>query len=118
VAELSSLDAVTEAVESGAGLPEVVRAAARALDASLAVTDAQGGTLAVAARSPAEERSLLAGGDGVSSIPLRVADSVVGSLHLRARTEPSASQGEAGPRRHSPTSRGRARALVSPTSAP
>jgi hypothetical protein len=91
VAELSSLDAVTEAVESGAGLPEVVRAAARALDASLAVTDAQGGTLAVAARSPAEERSLLAGGDGVSSIPLRVADAVVGSLHVRARTEPSAS---------------------------
>jgi hypothetical protein len=91
VAELAALDAVTEAVESGAGLPEVVRAAARALDASLAVTDAQGGTLAVAARSPAEERALLAGGDGVSSIPLRVADAVVGSLHVRARAEPSAS---------------------------
>ncbi len=91
MAEISALDAVTEAVESGAGLPEVVRAAARALDASLAVTDAQGGTLAVAARSPAEERSLLAGGDGVSSLPLRVADAVVGSLHVRARTEPSAS---------------------------
>jgi DNA-binding PucR family transcriptional regulator len=89
--ELTELDAVTEAVESGAGLPEVVRAAARALDASLAVTDAWGGTLAVAARSPAEERSLLAGGDGVSSIPLRVADAVVGALHMRARTEPSAS---------------------------
>ncbi len=87
---LAALDAVTEAVESGAGLPEVVRAAARALDASLAVTDARGGTLAVAARSPAEERSLLAGGDGVSAIPLRVADAVVGSLHMRARTEPSA----------------------------
>ncbi|MGH2855786.1 MAG: hypothetical protein ACRDLF_16555, partial [Solirubrobacteraceae bacterium] len=91
MAELTALDAVTEAVESGAGLPEVVRAAARALDASLAVTDARGGTLAVAARSPAEERSLLAAGDGVSSIPLRVADAVVGSLHMRARTEPSAS---------------------------
>jgi PucR family transcriptional regulator, purine catabolism regulatory protein len=91
VAELTALDAVTEAVESGAGLPEVVRAAARALDASLAVTDARGGTLAVAARSPAEERSLLAGGEGVTSIPLRVADAVVGSLHMRARTEPGAS---------------------------
>ncbi len=91
MAELSALDAVTEAVESGAGLPEVVRAAARALEASLAVIDAQGGTLAVAARSPAEERSLLAGGDGVSSLPLRVADAVVGSLHVRARAEPSAS---------------------------
>jgi DNA-binding PucR family transcriptional regulator len=91
VAELAALDAVTEAVESGAGLPEVVRAAAKALDASLAVTDAQGATLAVAARSPAEERSLLAQADGVSVLPLRVADAVVGSLHLRARTEPSAS---------------------------
>ena len=60
MSELAALDAVTEAVESGAGLPEVVRAAARALDASLAVTDAWGATLAVAARSPAEERSLLA----------------------------------------------------------
>ncbi len=91
MAELSALDAVTEAVESGAGLPEVVRAAARALDASLAVTDARGGTLAVAARSPAEERSLLAGGEGITSIPLRVADAVVGSLHMRARTEPGVS---------------------------
>jgi hypothetical protein len=91
VPELAALDAVTEAVESGAGLPEVVRAAARALDASLAVTDAQGSTLAVAARSPAEERALLAGGEGVGSIPLRVADAVVGALHVRARAEPSAS---------------------------
>jgi hypothetical protein len=33
--DLSALDAITDAVESGAGLPEVVRAAARALDASL-----------------------------------------------------------------------------------
>jgi len=89
--DIAALDSITEAVESGAGLPEVVRAAARALEASLAVKDAWGATLAVAARSPAEERSLLAGGQGVSSIPLRVADTVVGSLQMRARTEPSAS---------------------------
>jgi DNA-binding PucR family transcriptional regulator len=89
--DLAALDAITEAVESGAGLPEVVRAAAKALEASLAVTDAWGATLAVAARSPADERSLLAQGEGVSSVPLRVADAVVGSLHVRARTEPSAS---------------------------
>ncbi|MEA2200051.1 MAG: hypothetical protein QOI89_647 [Solirubrobacteraceae bacterium] len=91
MADLAALDAITEAVESGAGLPEVVRAAAKALDASLAVTDAWGATLAVAARSPAEERSLLSQGDGVSSTPLRVADSVVGTLHMRAKAEPSAS---------------------------
>ena len=89
--DLAALDAITEAVESGAGLPEVVRAAARALQASLAVTDARGATLAVAARSPADERSLLAQGEGVSSVPLRVADAVVGTLHMRTKTEPSAS---------------------------
>jgi len=91
VSDLEALDAITEAVESGAGLPEVVRAAARALDASLAVTDAWGATLAVAARSPAEERALLAKAQGVSSAPLRVADNVVGTLHMRAKAEPSAS---------------------------
>ena len=89
MSDLQALDAITEAVESGAGLPEVVRAAARALDASLAVTDAWGATLAVAARSPAEERALLAKGQGVSSAPLRVADTTVGTLHMRAKTEPS-----------------------------
>jgi sugar diacid utilization regulator len=89
VSDLAALDAITEAVESGAGLPEVVRAAAKALDASLAVTDAWGATLAVAARSPAEERSLLSQGKGVSTTPLRVADTVVGALHMRAKTEPS-----------------------------
>ena len=89
--DLAALDAITEAVESGAGLPEVVRAAGKALEASLAVTDAWGATLAVAARSPAEERALLSKGEGVSSIPLRVADAVVGTLHMRAKTAPSVS---------------------------
>jgi sugar diacid utilization regulator len=91
VSDLAALDAITEAVESGAGLPEVVRAAAKALDASLAVTDAWGATLAVAARSPAEERSLLSRGKGVTSAPLRVADTVVGTLHMRAKAEPGTS---------------------------
>ncbi len=91
MSDVADLDAVTAAIESGAGLPEVVRAAARTLEASLAVTDAWGATLAVAARSPAEERSLLSGGQGVSSVPLRLADSVVGALHIRARRQPGAS---------------------------
>ncbi len=76
---------------AGAGLPEVVRAAARALDASLAVTDAGGATLAVAARSQSEERALLAKADGVQGVPLRLADTVVGTLHMRARSEAPAS---------------------------
>jgi sugar diacid utilization regulator len=99
VSDLAALDAITEAVESGAGLPEVVRAAARALDASLAVTDAWGATLAVAARSPAEERALLSQGEGVSSAPLRVADTVVGTLHMRVKADRAVGEraGGAGP---------------------
>src|SRR4029077_597264 len=91
VSDYAALDAITEGVEPGAGLREPVRAAAKALEASLAVSDAWGATLAVAARSPAEERSLLSQGQGVTTIPLRVADTVVGTLHMRAKTEPSAS---------------------------
>ena len=37
--DLGSLEAITQAVEGGLGLPEVVRAAARALDASLILID-------------------------------------------------------------------------------
>ncbi|HEU4657450.1 MAG TPA: helix-turn-helix domain-containing protein [Capillimicrobium sp.] len=87
--DLSALDAITEAVESGAGLPEVVRAAARALDASLALIDRSSAVLAVAARSPADEQRLLAGGEGIETHELRVADTVVGQLRMQARSEPS-----------------------------
>jgi hypothetical protein len=87
--DLEALDAITEAVESGAGLPEVVRAAARALDASIAVLDRSGQTIAVAARSPADERSLQAAGPEIETVELRVADTPVGRLRLRVRSEPS-----------------------------
>jgi hypothetical protein len=40
--DLAALDAITDAVESGAGLPAIVRAAARALDASLVLADRTG----------------------------------------------------------------------------
>jgi hypothetical protein len=85
--DLAALDAITEAVESGAGLPEVVRAASRALDASLALIDRSSAVLAVAARSPSEERSLLAGGEGIVAHELRVADTVVGQLLMRSRSD-------------------------------
>jgi len=83
--DLAALDAITCAVESGAGLPEVVRAAARALDASLVLVDRAGAVLAVAARSPADERSLTADGTGVQTVELRVADEPVGLLRMRVR---------------------------------
>src|SRR5919199_4745917 len=85
--DLSALDAITDAVESGAGLPEVIRAAARVLDASLVLLDRGGTVLAAAARSPADERSLLAGGPGVETLELRVADSPVGALRMRGRSD-------------------------------
>jgi sugar diacid utilization regulator len=86
--DLEALDAVTDAVESGAGLPEVIRAAARALDdASLALTDRSGAVLAVAARSPADERGLLADASGVELHDLRVADEQVGQLRIRGRSD-------------------------------
>ncbi len=83
--DYAALDAITDAVESGAGLPDVVRAAARALDASLVLVDRTGAVLAVAARSPADERSLTANGTGVETVELRVADEPVGLLRMRAR---------------------------------
>lgn len=85
--DLGSLDAVTAAVESGAGLPEVVRASARALDASIAVSDRGGSVLAVAARSSADEATLLADGEKVEIHELRVGDEQVGLLRLRQRAQ-------------------------------
>ncbi len=89
--DLGSLEAITEAVESGRGLPDVVRAAARALDASLVLIDRSSSVLAVAARSSADERALMADVAGVSTHELRVGDTVVGRLRLRGRSgEPGA----------------------------
>lgn len=81
----ASLDQLSEAIESGAGLPAVARAAARALGASVALIDRSSAVLAVAASSSAEESKLLAGGGDVGTLELRVADSVVGELRYRVR---------------------------------
>ena len=82
---LDALEEVTEAVVSGAGIPEVARAAARALDVSLVIIDRSSSVLAVAARSPADERSLMIEAAGVEVHELRVGDSSVGRLRLRPR---------------------------------
>jgi sugar diacid utilization regulator len=83
--DLTALAAITDAVEAGAGLPEILRAAARALDASLILIDRSASVLAVAARSPADERSLMRDSEGVSTIELKVADVSVGRLRMRVR---------------------------------
>jgi PucR family transcriptional regulator, purine catabolism regulatory protein len=84
----SELDALSEAIESGAGLPAVARAAGKALGASVALIDRSSAVLAVAASSSAEEAKLLSGGSGVESLELRVADTVVGELRYRTREAP------------------------------
>ena len=84
--DLAALTAISEAVESGLGLPEVVRAAARALDASLVLIDRSSAVLAVAARSSADERALMADAAGVDTHELRLGDTVVGRLRARGRT--------------------------------
>src|SRR5690348_17513636 len=85
VPDFAALAEVTDAVEAGAGLPEILRAAARALDASLVLIDRSASVLAVAARSPADERSLMRDSEDVTTIELKVADASVGVLRMRAR---------------------------------
>src|SRR5829696_7827464 len=84
-----TLDALAEAVESGAGLPAVARAAAKVLDASVALIDRSSAVLAVAGASSDQEKKLIAGGEDVAQVELRVADNVVGELRYRSRTEPN-----------------------------
>lgn len=79
------LDALSAAIESGAGLPTVTRAAAEALDAGIALIDRSSAVLAVAASSGAEEERLVTNGSGVERAELRVADAVVGELRFRLR---------------------------------
>jgi DNA-binding PucR family transcriptional regulator len=86
-ADPGSLEELSAAIESGAGMPAVARAAGRALGASVALIDRASNVLAVAAASPDEERKLLAGGAGVHKVELRVADSSVGELRWRPREE-------------------------------
>jgi PucR family transcriptional regulator, purine catabolism regulatory protein len=66
--DLGALDAITDAVESGAGLPAVIRAAARALDASLVLLDRGGTVLAAAARSPTSRSAPSACGSARSRV--------------------------------------------------
>ena len=85
VPDFAALAEITDAVEAGAGLPEILRAAARVLDSSLVLIDRTAAVLAVAARSPADERSLMRDAEGVTTIELKVAEASVGRVRMRAR---------------------------------
>jgi sugar diacid utilization regulator len=82
------LDALAEAVESGAGLPAIARATAKVLDASVALIDRSSAVLAVAGASSDQEKKLIAGGEEVTVVELRVADAVVGELRYRGGSQP------------------------------
>jgi PucR C-terminal helix-turn-helix domain/GGDEF-like domain len=88
-----SLEALSEAIESGAGLPAAARAAAATLGASVALIDRASAVLAVADASSGEEERLLAGGEGVESVELRVAEAPVGELRYRRHGEGSVDAG-------------------------
>ena len=85
---LTAFEEVSEAVESGAGLPSVARAAAHALDASVVIVDSASSVLAVACLSPEDERAVLAGEGATEALELRVADESVGRMSVRARGVP------------------------------
>jgi sugar diacid utilization regulator len=82
-ADEASIGALTDAIQSGSGLPAVARAASAVLGASVALIDRSSAVLAVAAASPDEESKLLSGGEAVHRAELRVADDVVGELRWR-----------------------------------
>ncbi|MBW8059409.1 MAG: hypothetical protein FVQ78_03570 [Solirubrobacterales bacterium] len=86
--EAGTLDALAEAIESGAGLPAVARAAAKVLGASVALIDRSSAVLAVAGAALDQERKLLAGGEDVTAVELRVAGRAVGELRYRGRAAP------------------------------
>ncbi|MFZ0377844.1 MAG: helix-turn-helix domain-containing protein [Solirubrobacteraceae bacterium] len=86
--DLAALAAITDAVEGGAGLPAILRAAARALDTSLILIDRSATVLAVAARSPADEASLMRDAEDVTTIELKVAETTVGRLRMRTSDRP------------------------------
>ena len=86
---LAAFEEVSEAVESGSGLPSVARAAAHALDASVVIVDSARSVLASACQSPEDERAVLAGEGATEVLELRVADERVGRMSVRARGVPS-----------------------------
>src|SRR6476620_10214670 len=87
-ARASLLEALSDAVESGAGLPAVARAAARLLDASVALIARSSAVLAGAGATSDQEQKLLSGGEGVTTVELRGAVSAVGELRYRAKEAP------------------------------
>src|SRR2546421_12898466 len=80
------LASVADVVETGDGIPALARAISRALEASVAILDRSSSVLAVACASPADERAVLEGREGVERIDLMVSGAPVGELRVRPRS--------------------------------
>ena len=89
------LDALSEAIESGAGLPAVARAAGAALGGSVALIDRSSAVLAVAAARRRRSRSCSRARGDVETLELRVADAVVGELRYRGSRRRSVADADA-----------------------
>ncbi len=76
--------ALFDAVEVGAGLPEMARIANRALGASTAILNSSGSVLAIAGASSADEKELL-GRKSATSVELLAAQKKVGELRFLPR---------------------------------
>src|SRR5689334_20669887 len=86
-ADLDALETLLDVIEAGGPLHDVIRAAARALDASVALLDRGGTPLAVTPPpGSVDERALLGdgAGAGVTSVELHVGEPI-GELRLRPR---------------------------------
>ena len=83
--DLDALESLLDVIEGGGPLHDVVRAAARTLDASVALLD-RGGTVLALTPPPGsvDERALLGDGAGVTSVELHAGEPV-GELRMRPR---------------------------------
>lgn len=81
--DLAAVSRVAAAARDGEGLPDLVRAIATLLGASVAVRDEHGTVHAVAARSSADEQVLLGGGDRLEQTALTSAGVACGVLLIR-----------------------------------
>ena len=84
-APIKELEAIAAAAAGDHGLPELIRAVARALSAGVMLCDA-GGSVLVFAGTSSDEQALASCAKGVEVVPLEAGGESVGELRLRRPT--------------------------------
>jgi len=84
-APIKELEAIAAAAAGDHGLPELIRAVARALSAGVMLCDA-GGSVLVFAGTSSDEQALASRAKGVEVVPLQAGGESVGELRLRRPT--------------------------------